>query len=49
MREGYFIFMMGVALAVLFDSVALTSVGCFVAGVGLGLINRDLDGADKGP
>lgn len=40
MREGYFIFMIGVGIAVGFDSVALTSVGCFMAGIGLGLINR---------
>lgn len=48
-RHGYFIFMVGVGLAVCFDSVALTSVGCFMAGVGLGLIQRELDndGADN--
>lgn len=40
MRTGYFIFMVGVGLAVGFDSVALTSVGCFMAGVGLGFISR---------
>lgn len=40
-RKGYFIFMVGVALAVSFDSVALTSVGCFMAGAGMGLIVRD--------
>lgn len=40
-RKGYFIFMIGVALAVGFDSVALTSVGCFIAGAGMGLIVRD--------
>lgn len=40
-RKGLFVFMMGVALAVSFDSVALTSVGCFMAGAGLGLIARD--------
>lgn len=49
MKHGYYIFMMGVALALGTDSVALTSVGCFVAGVGLGFIQRELDndGADK--
>jgi hypothetical protein len=41
MREGYFIFMVGLGIAVGFDSVALTSVGCFIAGIGLGLINRN--------
>lgn len=40
MRDGYYVFIVGVALAVGFDSVALTSVGCFMAGVGLGLIDK---------
>lgn len=43
MNHGYYVFMMGVALALCSDSVALTSVGCFVAGVGLGFIDRELD------
>jgi hypothetical protein len=39
-QVGFFVLMLGVSLAVCFDSVALTSVGCFMAGMGLGLVNR---------
>jgi hypothetical protein len=41
MRLGYYIFIVGVGLAVGFDSVAVTTIGCFMSGVGLGLIVRD--------
>lgn len=40
-RKGLFVFVVGVSLAVGFDSVALHSIGCFMAGAGLGLIARD--------
>lgn len=40
-RNGVLIFLTGVSMAVLFDSVALHSVGCFIAGIGLGFISKE--------
>lgn len=37
---GAILLTLGVGLAVGFDSVAVTSVGCFMAGVGLGFLSR---------
>lgn len=37
---GAVLLTIGVGLAVGFDSVAITSVGCFMAGVGLGFLAR---------
>lgn len=37
---GAVLLCIGVGLAVGFDSVAITSVGCFMAGVGLGFLAR---------
>jgi len=37
---GAILFTIGVGLAVCFDGVAVTSVGSFIAGVGLGFLAR---------
>lgn len=40
-RNGILIFLTGVSMAILFDSVELHSIGCFIAGIGLGFISRE--------
>lgn len=40
---GVWLLITGIGLAVGFDSIAVVSIGCFISGVGLGLINRSLD------
>lgn len=37
---GSFFFLIGISMAVCFDSVALSSVGCFMAGVGAGMLGE---------
>lgn len=44
MRErdiGFYLLLFGILLAGLFDSVMLTTIGCFISGAGFGLIARD--------
>lgn len=38
--KGAFFLALGIGLAVGFDSVAITSIGSFMAGVGLGFLAR---------
>jgi len=44
---GLFVFMIGVAMAVCFDSVAVSDGGLVIAGIGLGMLRHAAEGADN--
>jgi hypothetical protein len=44
---GLFVFMVGVGMAVCFDSVAVSDGGLVITGIGLGMLKHASEGADK--
>lgn len=38
---GFLLLILGIGLICFLDSVAVHSIGCFISGVGLGLIKRN--------